>query len=164
MEKKYKITCNEEQIRMISFALEQYSRMICGQLGHNYMPSIETALHKEIYVKGGSTLESMQEMCRVRDIVDQHLEQIKTLIWNLGGASHGLHYDKDSDMSYEMYKAIKHQFEVEKQELCKKEGIHYSHNVHSAVPLKLTDVPNIKVEIVDPRLEKLERIVKDSKI
>jgi hypothetical protein len=44
MEKKYKITLNETQMRMISNALEQYSRMICGQMAHNYIPSIEHAL------------------------------------------------------------------------------------------------------------------------
>ncbi|NPV13162.1 MAG: hypothetical protein HPY57_15455 [Ignavibacteria bacterium] len=154
---------------LISKALEQYSRMICGQMSHWYIPSIEHALHKEHYNKykeenPDDADNAMTHMCKVRDKVDYHLEEIKKLIWtelkDNSSAHYGIGYDKESDLAYEIYKCILHHIEVEEMKRCKETGEKYNYNVHSGTPLHITDVPHIKVDTIDTREIKLKRIIK----
>lgn len=107
MEDKYIITCNENQMKMIAKALEQYSRMICGQLEIRFLPSVEYALEKE-------TRPDFDDFIVKRKAVDEKLKEIKKIIYKDGMHS-GIGYDENSDCAYDMYKCIGHQFEEEKK-------------------------------------------------
>lgn len=151
---KYKLTLNEEQMQTIAIALEQYSRMICGQLGTNYMPSIEHSLHKEV--------PDFNTYIQTRNKINEYFDLIKEEIWNLPrGASHGIGYDEKSDLTYDLYKVILHQFELDDMEKCEKENKSYHGNVHSSPPWKHANQPLMKVQKIDPRQTKIERILKD---
>lgn len=149
---KYKLILNEEQMRTIAVALEQYSRMICGQLCTNYMPSIEHALHKEV--------KDFKTYINIRDEINQKFNLIKELIWGMTlGKSHGIGYDEKSDLAYDLYKVILHQFELDDMERCEKENKPYYSNVHSGKPLKHSKHPLMEVQKLDPREDKLNRIL-----
>lgn len=152
MEKKYKMTLNGNQLSMIAVALEQYSRMMCGQLGTNYLPSIDHAIDKEYPL--------IKDYISIRNKVNDHLSDIKKLIWKITNhGNKGIGYDENSDMAYDMYKIIRHQYELEKQEETKKLNSTYHTNVHSEYPLKHSTQPLMKVELIDPREIKIERIL-----
>jgi len=140
-------------MRTIAVALEQYSRMICGQLGTNYMPSIQHALSKEIQDEKG-----FDTYINVRNEVDKKFDIIKDLIW---GSNYGIGYDEKSDLAYDLYKVIRHQFELNDMEQCKKENKSYHSCVHTSKPWAHSEQPLMKVEKIDPRQTKIERILKD---
>jgi len=147
-EKKYTITCNKEQAQLIAQALEMHSRAICGQIEESFSPPIHDELWKHYKMEEGA---DNSEYFDKRNKVEEHLLAIKDTIWpGFGqGASHGIGYDKTSDLGYEMYKCILSKFEEEHKEECLKEGKKYLGNVHTGAPLKLTNVPFIKVENYD---------------
>lgn len=130
------IELNEKQARLIATALEQYSRMICGQLELNKMPSLEQELYKN--------KELNDAFWKRRDDVETQLSYLKELIHPLlhSNASYGIGYDKEADLGYEMYKMILHYFEMQR---AKEEGDKYRSNVHSYLPLELTEEPLIKI-------------------
>jgi hypothetical protein len=104
-------------------------------------------------------------LCNVRSDVDYHLSEIKKLIWtefhNYPSASYGIGYDKESDLAYEIYKCILHQFEKDDMKECELTDQQYHSNVHTGTPLKQTDIPFIQIETIDPRETKLERILNE---
>lgn len=150
--KKYTITLNETQIRLIAECLEEHSRMMCGQLEYRHLPALSVAMHKEL---------DFDKYLINRDIVNYHLKEIKKLIWeNLdANANYGIGYDQESDLAYDMYKEIKHTFEKEEQKECSKNGKKYHSNVHTSQPYSHTDEPRIEIEVQSERLLKLKRIL-----
>ena len=150
-EKLYQITCNEEQIRIMANALEQHSRIICGQLGESFMPGLEHGMMKEQYYNKKKELEdkAMTNYCNVREDVQTHLNIIKKMVWDMEvNASHGIGYDEEADLTYEMYKQILYTFQMERKEECDKKGEEYSSNVHSYPCLKLTDSPLMEIKVL----------------
>ena len=162
--KTYQITCNKNQISLIAEAVEQYSRMICGQLDESKLPSISFALHKEHYEKFKTEHPdqadvAMTNFCRVRESVEYYLTHIKKLIWGLdkhGG--YGIKYHPESDLGYEIYKQILSQFEREREEESIKNNKVYSSNVHTGDPLKLTNEPRIIVKLLNEELDVYDKI------
>lgn len=150
--KEYQVVLNEKQLRLIAVALEQHSRMICGQLSETYLPALEHGMMKEHYYKykeehPEDADNAMSNYCNVRDTVEHYLTYIKKLVWDMGPNAHyGIGYNPEADLGYEMYKQILSQFEKENAEECRKKGETYLGNVHSGTPLKLTDEPRIIVE------------------
>lgn len=152
--KEYQITLNEKQIRLVAQALEQHSRMICGQLGDTYLPALEHGMMKEHYYKykeehPEDADKAMRNYCNVRDTVEHYLNYIKKLVWGMdSNAHHGVGYDEEADLGYEIYKGILSKFEDEKIEECRKTGEEYHGNVHTGECLKLTDEPRVIVEVL----------------
>jgi len=155
MEKKYTITCDEKHLRLIAKALEQHSRIICGQLGESYMPALEHGMMKEHYYKYKENHpedadNAMSNYCAVRENVENNLAVIKQLVWKQSpNASYGIGYDKEADYGYETYKTILSFFEDEKMKQCEIDGTKYSGNVHTGEPLKLTDNPRMEIKILE---------------
>jgi len=141
-DKKYTLTCNEKQLRLIAKAVEMHSRAICGQIEESFSPPI----HKELW----KIYESRDEdsFFRKRAAVETLLNEVKREIWGYSpGQGGGIGYDDEADLGYEMYKQILHTFEKERQAECDKKGEEYSWNVHTSEPLKLTEEPFIKVSL-----------------
>ena len=144
---EYLIRCNKKQIEMIAEALEEQSRMICGQLSVNHIPSLEYAIN----------IENRDKFVYIKNKVNYYLNEITSCIWGDKG-NNGIRYDEKSDVLYEMYKQILHTFEKQEKENCLKNNKKYSSNVHSEEPLKLTKIENIKIRIISEREIKLERL------
>jgi len=152
MEKKYTITCDEKHLQLIAKALEQHSRIICGQLGESFTPALNHSILKEHYHKykidhPEDAENAMDNYCTVRDNVEYNLKTIRRLIWNQGpNASYGIGYDEEADYGYETYKTILSFFEKENEEMCEIAGKTYLGNIHNGTPLKLTDNPRMKIK------------------
>ena len=131
------IELNDKQARLIAEALEQHSRILCGQVELSKIPALETALYRDC--KYGD------EFWQRRDNVDIQLNTIKRLIFPEldRNASYGIGKFPEADLGYEMYKQILYHFEQKRKE---EEKEQYTSNVHSYSPLKLTDEPSIKIE------------------
>ena len=136
-----KIEINDKQARLIATALEQYSRMLCGQIELSFIKALETALYRDCNYD--------DEFWLRRDAIDIHLKAIKKFAFPelSQGESYGIGKFNEADLGYEMYKQILYHFE--KIEMKEKEfkGEKYSSNVHSYEPLKLTEEPSIKIEL-----------------
>jgi len=141
---EYNIKLNRQQLETIASSLECTSRMRCGQLGLTYMPPIQDVFFKMYDELGG------EKWSDVRDEITKHLDAIKMLIWKTEpNAHHGIGYHPQSDMEYEMYKIIRSRFESERESLATLKGEKYSGNVHTGTPLKMTDVPFMRVDPVE---------------
>jgi hypothetical protein len=162
---KYTIELTEKQMRLMVKALEQHSRMICGQLDTRTISAIDHTLDKVQHKEN----DNWDKYIENRNKIDEHLFEIKKLMfegtemgtddWRHG--NHGVGWDNEADMAYEMYKMMLYQFEKERME---KEGNEYFGNVHSSEPLHYSDQPLIKVSAKSDRELKLQRIVGDEEI
>ena len=130
------IKLNEKQAQLIAVALEQHSRMLCGQIELSFLKGLETALYRDCKYD--------DEFWQKRNTVDIHLKAIKKFVFPelTEGASYGIGKFPEADLGYEMYKQILYFFEKQKE---KQEGNTYKTNVHSYEPLRLTEEPNIKI-------------------
>ena len=130
------IELNDTQARLIATALEEHSRMLCGQLELTFIKSLETSLYKDCKYD--------DKFWERRDLVNHKLKEIKELIFpELTNHEHyGIGKSQETDLGYEIYKEILYHFEmIEKG----KQGENYKTNVHSYAPLKLTNEPIIKI-------------------
>jgi len=154
MEKKYTITLNEKQMRLIAECLEEHSRIMCGQFDTNHVPALERAMHKEL---------DFDDFIKNRVLINEHLFKAKELIWKdlSRNANHGIGYSEESDLCYDMYKSIRYCFEQDNKEECLKTGQKYFDNVHSREYHSHTEEPQMIVERIPERQIKLERILKE---
>mgnify|MGYP003630298830 CR=1 FL=1 len=138
---KYRIELEEEQLDIIAKCLELASRMQCGQLDIRTLFPLDN--------EAGKHLRSLDDESYSikREKVDRLLLEIKAVLWKdlREGGHWGIKYDERSDHLYEMYKQILHTFEKEKKKEREESGEKYSTNVHSGLPLDLTDNPKIEV-------------------
>jgi len=141
--KKYKVTLNKKQLATIAISLEDSARLILGQFNLNYQRILDDVLWNLHYKEG----KDNTEYYRIKNEVDNHLNEIKKLIWN--NSTKGIGHNKESDLMYEIYKNILSQFEKEREEECLKKGEKYVSNVHSGDILKLTNEEFIKIEKID---------------
>jgi hypothetical protein len=126
----YTIELNKEQLKIISDCLEMSSRMIVGQLRvSNIYPMQDIIYKNSLYEK--------------KEDVEYHLKEIKKILFPElhRDESYGIGKIEEADHLYEMYKEINHLLQKEREE---NEGA--STNVHSGIPLKLTDNPLIVVK------------------
>lgn len=134
-----KIELNDEQARLIATALESHSRILCGQIELSKITALETALYKNAVLD--------DEFWMKRDMIDRYLLIIKKLIFPelTENSSYGVGKFNESDLGYEMYKQILYYFEKIEQKEKESAGEKYHSNVHSYEPLKLTNIPSIKI-------------------
>lgn len=130
------IELTDKQAMLIAVALEQHSRMLCGQIELSKMKSIETSIYRDANYD--------DEFWKRRDLISGKLEELKKLVFPelSPNESYGVGKFQESDLGYEIYKMILHHFERKIREV---EGDNYRGNVHSYPPLKFTDEPLIKI-------------------
>lgn len=130
------IELTDKQARLIAEALEQHSRMLCGQIELSKIKALETALYRNC--------EYNNAFWKKRDLVDEKLKELKSLIFLelYPNESYGIGKFEEADLGYEIYKMILLHFEDKRRV---EEGDVYRSNVHSYSPLKLTDEPLIKI-------------------
>lgn len=130
------IELTDKQARLIAEALEQHSRVLCGQIELSKIKALETALYRDCKYN--------HEFWKKRDLVEEKLKELKSLIFpELSlSESYGVGKFEEADLGYEMYKMILLHFE-DKRRI--EEGDAYRSNVHSYSPLKLTLQPLIKI-------------------
>lgn len=131
------IELNEKQLQLIQVALEQHSRMLCGQLELSKIPAIQTAMYRMD--------PKDYEFEKTRDCVINHLSVIKAYVFPElhRNQSYGIGTFPEADLAYEMYKMINLHFDNIRR---KEEGENFRENVHSREPIKLTEEPLITIK------------------
>jgi len=133
--KKYRITCNEEQLRLIANSIEDWSRFISGQC------ELDNATHM---------VEPVENMHEVRDILDKQVRPLIVPDLPYPGSSYGWsggdcpndHQRKAIAMSYGIYREIRHFLAMQHPE--------DSWNVYLSETLRCPDQgPLIKIEEIE---------------
>ena len=100
---KYILELTEKQARLLSWACEQMSRLICGQ-DNAYRDLFEAA----IYARKNEL--SKDELRDLGHKTEEFAKEAKLLFWGLGGCSyHGINYDDNADILWDIYTVIRHQ-------------------------------------------------------
>lgn len=118
MEKKerkehvYDLRITERQARLLSYACDQFSRLICGQ-DWSFQNLMEAAWEKRCKEAiGGHGMD--KEWCggwyKMRQDAEQLCKEIKRRFWGLErNALYGVHYDDTADILFDIHQVIRHQ-------------------------------------------------------
>jgi hypothetical protein len=146
-ESKWKIELTEEQLKLISNALEFTSRFGCGQIGHTYLPY---DIQELFYKRDDKGNLDWDEVNKRRDMYDALGNLIKTTIHPelspLSGISYGVSKLNYSDNLYDIYKMINHKLHIYKNINSSPDDISYNVNSYFT---KFGNLPNINVEKID---------------
>lgn len=100
---QFEMRLNKRQLQVLSSACDHYSRILCGQLDVGLEDAIEKGIEREY------TTATFDKKFEIRDNVRDKIDEIKMLVWNMGrGASHGVNYDDDSDLLFDIHQVLRH--------------------------------------------------------
>lgn len=112
--KQYTITLNERQLRLLAYACRVTDRLIIGQLNFSLQECCEGAyekLHKND--EAGKIGSDMWHTMRY--VVEKSMDMLRKLCWGVErNTNHGIYYDEDADVLFDMQKVIEHALWLEK--------------------------------------------------
>lgn len=101
-----KFALDTHQMELLRNACEQASRLIAGQLDYSLVDELMQAYEKSYK----DDMEKLKNAENIRFFVTQEFGKLHTLCWDLPvNADHGMHYDDNSDILWDMYQVIRHQ-------------------------------------------------------
>lgn len=113
-DKQFTITLNEHQLQLLAYACRVTDRLIIGQLNLSLQECCESAyekLHKDD--KSGEI--GSDEWNFMRFMVTQSMETLRKLCWGVEyGRDHGIGYDSNADILFDMQKTMEHALWLEK--------------------------------------------------
>ena len=112
--KQFTITLSERQLRILAYACRVTDRLIIGQLDYSLQECCEAAfekLHKDDEAgKIGSDM-----WYTMRYVVEKSMDILRKLCWGVERiTNHGIYYDEDADVLFDMQKVIEHALWLEK--------------------------------------------------
>ena len=112
--KQFTITHSERQLRLLAYACRVTDRLIIGQLDYSLQECCEAAfekLHKDDEAgKIGSDM-----WYTMRYVVEKSMDILRKLCWGVERiTNHGIYYDEDADVLFDMQKVIEHALWLEK--------------------------------------------------
>jgi len=146
-EEKWKIVLTEEQLLLISNALEFTSRFACGLIVHTYLPY---DIQELFYIKDDKGNINWDTANRRREMYDSLGQIIKTTIHpELSPSSNqgfGINKVEYSDNLYDIYKMINHRIQIESNINTSPDEVNHNVNSHFT---KFGNLPNIIVEKIN---------------
>ena len=104
-EPRYALSLTRKQLQLLSVACERMSRNLCGQLDMGVFYELERAINR--HHEGEERMDLLSE-------VRQTLDVLRTRCWNLDSRQfYGIHYDKDSDILFDIHQVLRHQLWLE---------------------------------------------------
>ena len=116
-EKKYTLTLTQKQLKVLNYACDQFSRLICGQ-DWSYQNLMEEAWEKRSKKATGKSMDKdfeggWQEM---RHDAERLSKEIKKRFWGLeSNAMYGIHYDDYADILFDLHRVLRHQLWNDKE-------------------------------------------------
>jgi hypothetical protein len=151
--KKWVIELTEEQLQLISRAVEFTSRFHCGQISHTFLPYETQTLIDEEYKTLGT--RDWDKIRNKREIFDTYGNLIKNLMYPELGvndhSSYGVNKHDYSDNLYDIYKQINVAIKKERDSKLPEEEIYY--NVDSSFT-KFGNLPNINLKPIEDEPKK----------
>lgn len=126
----WRITCNEEQLKLISKALENYSRRLSGQFSRYEDVVIKDLAEKKIFES------NYQEFSKDLQETLLHLKKLIFPEFEDGSGSYGFDHSPEIGNSYQIYRTINHVIAKENQE----------DSIYRRPPLPSGTLGTIKVE------------------
>lgn len=111
MAKKYIIELTEKQAQLLSFACDQFPRLIQGQ-DWSFRELFEEAWERRCKDATGNFMDENFEggWHNMREDAEIFCKEIKRRFWNLApNANYGVHYDVTADILFDIHQAIRHQ-------------------------------------------------------
>jgi hypothetical protein len=146
---RFTIELTEDQLIMISRALEFVSRFSCGQIGHTYLPP---EIQEIFYIKDKDNHIDWIESNRRRNQYDAAGGLIKSSLYPelnpLSHESYGVNKSDYADNLYDIYKMINHT--LHKYDTMNTAPDEISYNINSNF-MKFGSLPNIKVNKIDEK-------------
>lgn len=118
METKYQITLNERQMKALSYACNEFSRLICGQ-DWSYQNLFEEAWEKRCKEATGKMMDDEFEggWDNMRADAEARCKEIKRRFWGLApNAMYGINYDDTADILFDIYQVLRHQLWLDRPE------------------------------------------------
>ena len=112
-DKQFTITLNERQLRLLAYACRVTDRLIVGQLNFSLQECCEEAFKK--LHKNDEAGKIGSDMWRtMRYVVEKSMDMLRKLCWGVEhNEDHGIGYDEDADILFDMQKVIEHALRLE---------------------------------------------------
>lgn len=107
----YKLELTEQQAKVLSYACDQFSRLICGQ-DWSYQELMEAAWEKRSKEATGEMMPKEFEggWNKMRQTAETLCKEIKRVFWGLpANTMNGIHYDDTADILFDIHQVIRHQ-------------------------------------------------------
>lgn len=137
-ERMYSLELTERQAKLLSYACDQFLRLICGQ-GFPYQQLFEDAWEKRCKEVTGKSMDSDFEggWHNMREEAEEICAKIKQRFWGCAPNAHyGIRYDETADILFDIHQVIRHQIWEDKPE-DKKDY----YTVDSAAAMRFGDEP-----------------------
>lgn len=107
----YTLHLTERQAKLLSYACDQFSRLICGQ-DWSYQNLMEAAWETRSKNVTGNYMDKEWDggWHNMRAEAEQISKTIKKRFWGMeSNAFYGIHYDDTADILYDIHQVIRHQ-------------------------------------------------------
>lgn len=114
----YQLELTERQARILSYACDQFSRLICGQ-DWSYQELFEAAWEKRCKEATGNMMDKEFEggWYEMRTDAEAICKQAKKRFWGCeSNAMYGIHYDDTADILFSLHQVIRHQLWLDRPE------------------------------------------------
>lgn len=111
IKRPYCLRLTEKQAKLLSYACDQFSRLICGQ-DWSYQELMESAWEKRCKEATGNFMDKEWDggWSAMRAEAEQISKTIKKRFWGLeSNAFYGIHYDDTADILFDLHQVIRHQ-------------------------------------------------------
>jgi hypothetical protein len=106
--KQFTITLNERQLRILAYACRVTDRLIIGQLNFSLQECCEEAF-KKLHKNDEAGKIGSDMWHTIRYVVEKSMDMLRKLCWGVEyGENHGIGYDEDADILFDMQKVIEH--------------------------------------------------------
>ena len=107
-DKQFTITLNERQLKLLAYACRVTDRLIIGQLNFSLQECCEAAFEKLYKGKEAGKIGSY-EWYTMRFVVEESIRRLRKLCWGVKyGEDHGIGYDSNADVLFDMQKVMEH--------------------------------------------------------
>lgn len=144
---KWNIELTEEQLMILSRALEFVARFSCGQIGHTYLPY---EVQEMFYIRDKDNNIDWIEANKRRNLYDAAGGIIKSTLYPelnpISNESYGVNKSKYADNLYDIYKMINHTLYKYESMNTSPDEISYNVNSYFAKFGSLTDIKVTKID------------------
>ena len=108
-EKKYILELSEKQARLLSYACDQFSRLIMGQ-DWSLQELLEAAWEKRCKKATGKPMDDEWDggWSAMREEAERTCREIKRKFWGLpSNTLNGVHYDDTADILYDIHQVLR---------------------------------------------------------
>lgn len=147
----YQLELTERQAKLLSFACDRLSRIICGQ-DWTYQEFMEEAWEKRCKEATGNSMDKEWDggWSVMREDAEEICKKIKKRFWGLGAnAMYGIRYDDTADILFALHTVIRHQIWLD--------GDRQFHGVDSDEPMQLGSEPLATIRRTDMSCNEIKK-------